>query len=79
MVDHSCQIGDEKLMVVLGLDADNLLDQSVKSVEKCGDHRLRIYSEHAEHMYQNEFDFVVIALPHNQLVSALQTVGNLHC
>jgi len=24
MVDHSCQIGDEKLMVVLGLDADNL-------------------------------------------------------
>lgn len=24
MVDHSCQIGDEKLMVVLGLDADHL-------------------------------------------------------
>jgi hypothetical protein len=24
MVDHSCQIGDEKLMVVLGMDADNL-------------------------------------------------------
>jgi len=24
MVDHSCQIGDEKLMVVMGMDADNL-------------------------------------------------------
>ena len=24
MVDHSCQIGDDKLMVVLGMDADNL-------------------------------------------------------
>lgn len=63
--------GNERLPRELAarLAADILLEHSVKSVETCGDHRLRIRFEHAGKVCKNEFDFVVIALPHNQLAS----------
>lgn len=68
---YGIQGGNERLPEELAkrLDARCLLNQQVKHVAKTEDNRLQIISEHAGKEQQDEFDFVVVALPHNHLGS----------
>ena len=63
--------GNERLPQALAarLDATIRLEQPVRSVERRPDGRLRVRSEHAGVMHEDDFDHLVIALPHNRLTS----------
>ncbi len=63
--------GNERLPRELAarLAANILLEHTVNSVERCADNRMRVCFSHAGSVSHLDFDFVVIALPHNQLPS----------
>jgi len=72
---YSIEGGNERLPRELAarIDATILLNHQVSNVVKVGKERLRIDSVHQSENRQDEFDFVVIALPHSQLSSVAFT------
>ena len=68
---YSIEGGNERLPRELAarIEATILLGHQVCNVVKAGNDRLRIDCVHQGKNRQDEFDFVVIALPHNQLNS----------
>ncbi len=63
--------GNERLPHELAarIDATVLLEHQVSGIARNGDSRLRICSTHQGQAREDEFDFVVIALPHNRISS----------
>lgn len=68
---YSIEGGNERLPRELAsrLDATILLNQPVQSVSKTTDGRLRIESDQNGLDRRDDFDFVIVALPHNQIPS----------
>ncbi len=68
---YSIEGGNERLPRELAsrLDATILLRHSVQNVAKAADGRLRVESVHNDQERRDDFDFVAVALPHNQLPS----------
>ena len=68
---YSIEGGNERLPQELAarIDATILLNHQVRNVVNMSSGRFRIDSVHRDEARQDEFDFVVIALPHNQLAS----------
>ncbi len=68
---YSIEGGNERLPRELAsrLDATILLKSPVQSVSRTSDGRLRIESDQNDQDRQDDFDFVVVALPHNQINS----------
>jgi protoporphyrinogen oxidase len=63
--------GNERLPAELAarIEATIRLEHSVKNVAKQNSGQLRVTSEHGSITCEDDFDFVVVALPHNQLKS----------
>ena len=63
--------GNERLPQALAarLSASTLLEHRVESVERLPDARLRVKSQHRGQPVQHDFDVVVVALPHNHVMS----------
>jgi monoamine oxidase len=61
--------GNERLPQELAarIHADVRLEHRVESIERTDDGRLRVSSSHEDIMQHDDFDFVVIALPHSHL------------
>ncbi|MEQ1903948.1 MAG: FAD-dependent oxidoreductase [Pirellulaceae bacterium] len=70
---YSIEGGNERLPQELAarIDAEILLRHPVSSIRKVESGGLRIESPSARGNYSEEFDFVVVALPHNQLKSVV--------
>jgi monoamine oxidase len=70
---YSIEGGNERLPQELAarIDAEILLRHPVSSIRKVESGGLRIESPSARDNYSDEFDFVVVALPHNQLKSVV--------
>lgn len=63
--------GNERLPQELAarIDAEILLEHRVQSVARQGEHQMRITSDHQGKLREDDFDFVVLALPHSHLNS----------
>jgi protoporphyrinogen oxidase len=61
--------GNERLPQELAarVDANFLMQHTVQSISKLDDGQLRVSSIHEQQSVDHDFDFVVIALPHNQI------------
>ena len=66
---YSIEGGIERLPQELAkrIDAEVLLNQPVRRVEKTGNGRLRIVSQSGRELVERDFDFVVVALPNHLL------------
>lgn len=63
--------GNERLPRELAarIEATIRLEHKVQSISQVADNRLRIHSIHQQQTRQDDFDFVVVALPHNHVPS----------
>lgn len=71
MVLYGIEGGNERLPRELAarIHATILLEHPVREVTKVGDRKLRVTSSHHGDSRRDDFDFVVIALPHNHVPS----------